>query len=83
LNRELNPDPLEVDRAWFDANPDKDEYIRELIPNEFPPCMSAPPAGYRIMVRVLVLGRYNGAAICRTRLPFLVETQVPAGMSVQ
>lgn len=39
---------VEADRAWFDAHPDEDQYIREFVPGEFGKAeLRRIPSGYR------------------------------------
>ncbi|WP_156948902.1 hypothetical protein [Bradyrhizobium sp. WSM1417] len=42
---------FDADRAFFDANPNRRLYCRELIEGEFPPeAVGSLPAGYRAIV---------------------------------
>jgi hypothetical protein len=62
-------DYSEHDRAWFDAHPGEDEYIRDFVPGEFKAKELPPiPPGFRYATRVTVHTRNQcGAAIVRSR----------------
>jgi hypothetical protein len=62
-------DYSEYDRAWFDAHPGVDEYIREFVPGEFKAKELPPiPPGFRYATYVVVrLRDEHGAAIGRWR----------------
>jgi hypothetical protein len=60
----------ELDRLYFENNPDETEYIREIIPGEFGSHVFTPEAGEPKHVRVAQL-----APGVRTRKPILIYVE--------
>jgi hypothetical protein len=59
---------VEADRAYFDAHPEADEYIREFVPGEFPAGeLPEIPPGFRYVTHVSVIHRTEGRADGRYR----------------
>ncbi|RXH34366.1 hypothetical protein XH99_01060 [Bradyrhizobium nanningense] len=57
-----------ADRAWFDAHPEADSYIRQFVPGEFGKAeLPAVPPGWRFATHVCVRRRLEGAAVGRQR----------------
>jgi hypothetical protein len=47
-----------ADRAWFDAHPGEDQYIREFVPGEFSTQeLPSLPSGFRYATHVSVVDR--------------------------
>jgi hypothetical protein len=64
---------VEADRAYFEAHPDEDEYIREFVPGEFKKAeLPEIPDGFRYATHVSVLLRVDGMAVSRYRRLMLV-----------
>jgi len=71
-----------ADRAWFDANPGENEYIREFVPGEFGAAeLPSIPPGFRYATHVSVMVRdASGAAVGRSRrLMAVCEGRPPNG----
>ena len=61
---------FEIDRAFFDANPDRRLYCREFIEGELPPeATEGLPAGYRPVTVSWLIGRDDSGQY-RLRTPF-------------
>ena len=59
---------VEADRAYFDAHPEQDEYIREFVLGEFPAGeLPEIPPGFRYVTHVSVIHRTDGRADGRYR----------------
>jgi hypothetical protein len=59
---------VEADRAYFEAHPEEDEYIREFVPGEFPASeLPEIPPGFRYVTHVSVIHRTDGRADGRYR----------------
>ena len=57
---------VQVDRDFFAANPDANEYIREFVPGEFGTKELEPiPPGFRYATHVSVFKRVDGVAVGR------------------
>jgi hypothetical protein len=58
-----------ADRAWFDAHPEENEYIRDFVPGEFPAReLPVAPPGFTYATLVTVIARdKEGRAIGRRR----------------
>lgn len=62
---------FEIDRAFFDANPDRRLYCREFIEGELPPeSTEGLPAGYRPVTVSWLIGRDDDLGHYRLRIPF-------------
>jgi hypothetical protein len=62
-----------ADRAYFEAHPDEEEYIREFVPGEFGKAeLPAIPDGFRYATHVSVLMRVDGLPEGRLRRLMLV-----------
>jgi hypothetical protein len=67
-----------ADRAYFDANPDEDEYIREFVPGEFGDIeMPDIPEGFRYATHVSVRLRVRGEPVGRYRRLMAICEGVP------
>ena len=59
---------VEADRAYFDAHPDENEYIREFVPGEFGASeLPEIPDGFRFATHVSVKLRVAGEPVGRYR----------------
>jgi hypothetical protein len=57
-----------ADRAYFDAHPDQDEYIREFVPGEFGKAeLPEILPGFRYATHVAVMLRVDGQPVGRHR----------------
>jgi hypothetical protein len=57
-----------ADRAFFDAHPDQDEYIREFVPGKFGKAeLPEIPAGFRYATHVSVMLRVDDEPVGRYR----------------
>jgi hypothetical protein len=71
-------DAVAADRAYFDAHPDQDEYIREFVPGEFAKAeLPELPEGFAYATHVCVFYREEGAPVGRLRRLMAICDGVP------
>jgi hypothetical protein len=69
---------LAADRAYFEAHPDQDAYIREFVPGEFGKAhLPAIPNGFRYATHVAVMLRVAGEPIGRYRRLMMICEEGP------